>query len=75
MSRAVANPLLVEAEADPYVRRPLRRAVERRSGRRWRWWRGSAGRRMSRAGEGRQGDAREKDDGETRGRSPRLKKH
>ena len=57
MSRAVANPLLVEAEADPYVRRPLRRAVERRSGRRWRWWRGSAGRRMSRAGEGRQGRA------------------
>ena len=59
MSRAVANPLLVEAEADPYVHRPPRRAVERRSGRRWRWWRGSVGRRMSRAGEGRRGDAQE----------------
>jgi len=59
MSRAVANPLLVEVEADPYVRRPPRRAVERRSGRRWRWRRGSASRRMSRAGEGRRGDARE----------------
>ena len=66
MSRAVANPLLVEAEADPYVRRPPRRAVERRSGRRWRWWRGSAGQRMSRAGEGRRGDVREKDDRDAR---------